>query len=451
MSCIRGTCTDFCPSPEAATRDLTECERCAGTQFKRYSRPAAGREVQASEVRTLETLVATVSRLLLHTQHCPCSGDICAAFVSDRLRAVRQDLTVQAPETLASPVAVKMMVACLRYYAFVAFSLAGVLSECWDPVFNDQAIAETLGLASALLESAQMHATGGDPMLDYYSSELAAYRCVLSWGDAMELSAAFKAVERLGPTSHRMLALVSRASVLWAARSWSAFLGELRDWEDEIRAASAATFPAPRVVRGLIALRCLAHRFVPSARTALLRALNAAFLDRQPVPLMAVSDLLRIRTGNTASSCASSDAINGLLCCAQFASDWGLKVRLVSTSASGAAGGTPSNICDEPVRSAELRAFLESIPAVHNGGTSDTSGSTCALDALPHLSKPVVAWNKSAEIDPFSLSVTARLAMTPRCETAVASAIGITGHRARWPTTFFEDVLPVEARFESRS
>uniref|UniRef100_A0A8C8SUQ2 SAC3 domain containing 1 n=1 Tax=Pelusios castaneus TaxID=367368 RepID=A0A8C8SUQ2_9SAUR len=103
-----GTCHRMCPPAELAQRErqdrLHQLELREGTQqgdparaVKEYSRPAAGKELpHPQELRPAPVLLATVRYLL--GQVVP-QADLppaeVHAFVSDRLRAVRQDATLQ--------------------------------------------------------------------------------------------------------------------------------------------------------------------------------------------------------------------------------------------------------------------------------------------------------------------------------------------------------------------
>ncbi|XP_054839205.1 SAC3 domain-containing protein 1 [Eublepharis macularius] len=98
-----GTCREMCPAAELARRrrqrrlhilELGPPEQAV----KEYSRPAAGKErPRPEELRPPPVLLATVRHLLGQAarSHPDLSAAEQCAFVADRLRAVRLDLTVQ--------------------------------------------------------------------------------------------------------------------------------------------------------------------------------------------------------------------------------------------------------------------------------------------------------------------------------------------------------------------
>ncbi|KAL8183923.1 UNVERIFIED_CONTAM: hypothetical protein K2H54_001401 [Gekko kuhli] len=98
-----GTCQEMCPAGELALRRrqgrLHALERGPPEQaVKEYSRPAAGKESpRPEELRPPPVLLATVRHLLSKASRRRPDVSVAeqCAFVTDRLRAVRLDLTVQ--------------------------------------------------------------------------------------------------------------------------------------------------------------------------------------------------------------------------------------------------------------------------------------------------------------------------------------------------------------------
>ncbi|KAL0213101.1 hypothetical protein RCL1_006727 [Eukaryota sp. TZLM3-RCL] len=109
-----GTCPDMCPASERTTRaenrSLDPLEVVPGDVYetsidlavKSYARPAAGIEITPDLVRPIHVLEKTITHLesLLDSTEFDLSN-ICS-FVSNRLRAIDQDLRVQALKTHAA-------------------------------------------------------------------------------------------------------------------------------------------------------------------------------------------------------------------------------------------------------------------------------------------------------------------------------------------------------------
>ncbi|KAG0713908.1 SAC3 family protein C [Chionoecetes opilio] len=130
-----GICMGMCPNAEVRLRQrekmihpLEMAIDCNGRRLnypqaramvKVFSRPAAGQEVKASDVRPVPVLMKTIKYLL--TNVC-CQNDISWAlvyqFVYDRLQAIRQDLCVQG---VRNSMALQTYQAAVRFYVYAHY------------------------------------------------------------------------------------------------------------------------------------------------------------------------------------------------------------------------------------------------------------------------------------------------------------------------------------------
>ena len=106
MVTVRGTCEEMCPARErearAASGEVHALERGAGTSVvKRYRRTVRSGSDDAENVRTIGALERSVDRVLdavarvARGEESACAMSSSRAFADDRLRAVRQDLSIQ--------------------------------------------------------------------------------------------------------------------------------------------------------------------------------------------------------------------------------------------------------------------------------------------------------------------------------------------------------------------
>lgn len=352
---------------------------------KRYARSAAGHTIVSIDVRPLPVLLDCTSRLLIHVRGCSQPPDACAAFVSDRLRAVRQDILVQQA---ASPALFAALVCMLRFHTAAAFFLcgsqSGIGSTVWDNVHNDQRMAEVIDLAHEVWDRLSFQfpaaAAAWAAPLKALRAELYSMQLLLAWQDPGEAKAVLAAMQREGVSNVPLATRAVLTTRLWAACHWSGLLHELDAWADE-DALSADTSVA---VPGSVFLRCLAQRYVPLVRSALLRTLNAAMPDRQPMPLASATSLLHFR----AHPVGGASSVPAWFQCARFLTQWQLRV------AAGSGGAVLS--------AADLRALLIDEPS----------------DTPPPIADLVVHWNKAASVDPCSVELHARLAVASPADPA---------------------------------
>jgi len=115
---------------------------------KEFARSSAGREIRPADVRPVCILARTVRYLLTQALE---RRDVAVAqrhhFISDRLRAVRQDLAVQGVPRGASQesqAAVSLLAACVRYYILQQYRMCDSPLADFDPVLNVKQLQEVL-------------------------------------------------------------------------------------------------------------------------------------------------------------------------------------------------------------------------------------------------------------------------------------------------------------------
>lgn len=384
-----GTCDSACPISEAASRAPAACEATTGL-VKRYSRSAAGQQIAPEDIRPIPLLLETMITLLLHVKECVEPPDVCADFVSDRLRAIRQDMIVQQS---VSPALFVGLACMLRYHAACGFVLAGARDSAWSPALNDRFMAEILSLGHDMWDrlDVQVH-----DALQPVRAEFLAFELVLSWPDPTLTKVAFVACHRAALPSCLSVMRVLRATRFWAACNWSGLLKELDAWSADVESGGPQRSPS-------VFLRCAAERYVLVARAALLRTLNVALLDRRPVSLKEVASLLHIKDTLSGSvtaegdrrcekavlpleACTESAMEPAWFRCARFVTQWRLTVADVGD------GSSSPLECNREYLSALL------VEERHARGSP---------------TRLVVCWNKAQAVDPCSLELHARVALAP--------------------------------------
>ncbi|XP_078578006.1 SAC3 domain-containing protein 1-like isoform X2 [Branchiostoma floridae x Branchiostoma japonicum] len=156
---IRGTCQDMCPELEQTARQrqkrLHRFEMLEGTEqnrlpsadpvrcVKEYSRPAAGKDViPPAELRPPQVLMGTVDYLI--NRILP-RDDVHFTevynFISDRLRAVRQDMVVQR---VKGHTCVAILEKAVRFHVYAAYRLCESSVQQFDPHLNNQQLENCL-------------------------------------------------------------------------------------------------------------------------------------------------------------------------------------------------------------------------------------------------------------------------------------------------------------------
>lgn len=122
----------------------------AQAMVKMYSRPAAGQQVKAADVRPVPVLMKTLRYLLGNV--C-CRKDVSWAlvyqFVSDRLQAVRQDLCVQRARNF---MALQIYQAAVRFYIYAHYRTCEHELKDFDPFLNMKQLVDTLSLVMSLYQ-----------------------------------------------------------------------------------------------------------------------------------------------------------------------------------------------------------------------------------------------------------------------------------------------------------
>lgn len=172
---VRGTCTAMCPEPERKQRErqkrLHKFEMLAGTEnymvptadpdktVKEYTRPAAGKErVQPSELRPPAILLKTVQYLV---EEIVPKTDVpwveVYNFVFDRLRSIKQDMTIQQVKGKSC---VSVLEVSLRFLIFSSYRLCEEPLGSFDPKINDTHVQECF---SRLLSSYELGEHKNEP------------------------------------------------------------------------------------------------------------------------------------------------------------------------------------------------------------------------------------------------------------------------------------------------
>uniref|UniRef100_UPI00398F37B7 SAC3 domain-containing protein 1 n=1 Tax=Pristiophorus japonicus TaxID=55135 RepID=UPI00398F37B7 len=273
-----GTCPGMCPDREREERQrqmrLHKFEILAGTAgdrvpradprraVKEYSRPAAGKEAaRLCELRPAAVLLQTVHYLI--DEIVPGREGPWAEvydYVFDRLRSVRQDMTIQR---VRGRVAVTILEKSLRFLICAAYWLCEEPIQVFDPKMNDVHVQECF---SCLLTS---YCTG-----EYENeAEFQALALLYNLGSVKSLHHAL-----LLPDHIRGVPDVQQAFRINRALEEGNFVRCLR------------------VVRCLPFLPgCAVHRHLPALRRGLLRVFSHGYSSRNcRYPLRTLTDLLAV-------------------------------------------------------------------------------------------------------------------------------------------------------------
>ncbi|XP_043577444.1 SAC3 domain-containing protein 1-like [Chiloscyllium plagiosum] len=161
---LTGTCPGMCPDRERDERQrqkrLHKFEILEGTVrdrlpsadprriVKEYSRPAAGKEpAQQYELRPASVLLKTVHYLIdeIVPRHEEPWVEV-YDYVFDRLRSVRQDMTIQK---VSGPIAVTILEKSLRFFLCASYWLCEEPIQVFDPKMNDIHVQECFSLLLA--------------------------------------------------------------------------------------------------------------------------------------------------------------------------------------------------------------------------------------------------------------------------------------------------------------
>ncbi|XP_063377728.1 germinal-center associated nuclear protein [Cydia fagiglandana] len=146
---IKGTCLSMCPEDEVNMREKAKMvhilEVIDGKKVlvKCYSRSAADSVVAVPRLlRPYTVLQNTIQHLLLKiAQKKDTSIMVIYDFVSDRLRAVRQDMTVQR---LSAKECMTLLEPMIRFHVYFGYKLCEYPIAAYDPVLNKKLLLECL-------------------------------------------------------------------------------------------------------------------------------------------------------------------------------------------------------------------------------------------------------------------------------------------------------------------
>ncbi|KAK8386235.1 hypothetical protein O3P69_010737 [Scylla paramamosain] len=161
-----GICMGMCPNAEVRLRQREKMihplemaidsngQRLnypqARAMVKMYSRPAAGQQIKATDIRPVPVLMKTLRYLLANV--C-CRKDVSWAlvyqFVSDRLQAIRQDLCVQRGRNV---MALQIYQAAVRFYIYAHYRTCEHELKDFDPFLNMKQLVDTLSLVMSLYQ-----------------------------------------------------------------------------------------------------------------------------------------------------------------------------------------------------------------------------------------------------------------------------------------------------------
>ncbi|KAJ8722984.1 hypothetical protein PYW07_004164 [Mythimna separata] len=146
---ITGTCNSMCPEDEVKLREqerLIHVLEVWGSEkklVKGYSRSAADSNMAVPHLlRPYPVLTYTVQYLLMDiTRRVDVPASVVYDYVNDRLRAVRQDATIQRlpPEQCAC-----LLEPMIRFYVYYGYKLSNLPLKDYDPVLNKKYLLECM-------------------------------------------------------------------------------------------------------------------------------------------------------------------------------------------------------------------------------------------------------------------------------------------------------------------
>ncbi|CAH2086881.1 unnamed protein product [Euphydryas editha] len=147
--CIVGTCPDMCPFEEVTLREeekLVHVLEVTGEGYKlvkSYSRSAASANMAVPRLlRSYPVLYDTVQYLLLKvSKRTDVKMSVMYDFLNDRLRAVRQDMTIQR---LPEEECLVLLEPMIRFYVYYAYRLCDYPLNEYDPVLNKKYLLECI-------------------------------------------------------------------------------------------------------------------------------------------------------------------------------------------------------------------------------------------------------------------------------------------------------------------
>ncbi|XP_050345135.1 germinal-center associated nuclear protein [Nymphalis io] len=176
--CIVGTCLDMCPREEITLRKkekLVHVLEVTGSGYKlikSYSRSAASANMAVPRLlRPYPVLFDTIHYLLLKvSKRSDVQMSVLYDFLNDRLRAVRQDMTIQRLPPEESIILLEPMI---RFYVYYGYRLCDHPLSEYDPVLNKKYLLECLKWYLSccdLMEQSKIGVNDVDAIIDNLST-----------------------------------------------------------------------------------------------------------------------------------------------------------------------------------------------------------------------------------------------------------------------------------------
>ena len=163
---IQGTCLEMCPASEVSSREkqrrlhffetvaFTSPSRCSEHHLgkliadpraviREFSRSAAGRSIDPSELRPANVLLSTMNYLIeeIASKDNTYSWQMIYWFIFDRARAIRQDLVVQR---ITGKLVMEIFERICRFHILSAYRLCESPLDAFDPKINNDHTNECL-------------------------------------------------------------------------------------------------------------------------------------------------------------------------------------------------------------------------------------------------------------------------------------------------------------------
>uniref|UniRef100_A0A7I4BKP9 PCI domain-containing protein n=1 Tax=Physcomitrium patens TaxID=3218 RepID=A0A7I4BKP9_PHYPA len=320
VTSIVGTCQDMCPVREREQRqrlrDLAIFERINGktdetsatlavkrtehigndfSETKRswvtVCRTIAVAELQPSDVRPQHVLWETLQYLLEMTDRRDCTFESVHAFLFDRTRAVRQELSMQC---IANSQAITMIEEIVRFHIMsereLQEQIAGLRNDA-DSQLNLQQLSKSLLTLLNLYSAVEAEASSGWA----HEAEFHGYYVLLNLGDRGHSKA-----EPLALWFRRVRSLVLQApAFMYCRRVLRCYRsGNYKGFFDLAQKAS--------YLQG-----CLMELYFGEIRTLALRAINCGGYKTHPFLLGDIAELLLMKEDDTEEFCKT----HGLITC----------------------------------------------------------------------------------------------------------------------------------------
>lgn len=174
---IRGTCNSMCPDEEVILRereDLVHVLEVLGPirkYVKSYSRSAADTNIaKPNLLRPYSVLIDTLHYLLLEvTKRREVSSVMVYDFVNDRLRAIRQDMTIQR---LPPEQCVKLLEPMIRFYVYYGYKFSNLPTKGFDSDLNKKYLLECIKWFLSCIDTMDLSTNRNIDLLSDFISNL---------------------------------------------------------------------------------------------------------------------------------------------------------------------------------------------------------------------------------------------------------------------------------------